>query len=99
MMQQKLAFTVYLVQQCHKVKKMSKTAKQLVQMSIQFHFPTYVMVMMSLLQAQISPSIFVVRMMNDGGRTGGQWGAGCFIAPLMNKDDTIWANGAPDQES
>ena len=66
---------------------------------IQFYFPTYVMIMMSLLQAKISPSIFVVRMMNDGGRTGGQWGAGCFIAPLMNKDDTIWANGAPDQES
>ena len=78
---------------------MSKTTKQLANDFIQFYFPTYVMIMMSFLQAKSSPSIFVVRMMNDGGRTGGQWGAGCFIAPLMNKDDTIWANGAPDQES
>ena len=33
-----------------------------------------------------------LRMMDDG-RAGGQESRGCFIALLMNKDDTIWANG------
>ena len=49
-------------------------------------------------------SIHICLGMMDDGFVGqeediGRAAAGGFIAPLMNKDDTIWANGAPDQES